>query len=63
MDKLKKRTNKITKDISPIQKNIENISNTLWFLFENELLKTRDDEASLYLYSIFTKKPITKVVF
>lgn len=60
VDKLKKRTNKITKDISPIQKNIENISNTLWFLFENELLKTRDDEASLYLYSIFTKKANNK---
>ncbi len=60
VDKLKKRTNTITKDISPIQKNIENISNTLWFLFENELLKTRDDEASLYLYSIFTKKANNK---
>ena len=56
IDRLKATTTEITKDISPILKNVENISNTLWFLFENELLRTRDDAASLFLYDTFTEK-------
>lgn len=60
IDKLKKDTNEIQKEFKPISENIENISNTLWFLFENEILKTRDDEATLFLYNVFTKKSLEK---
>lgn len=52
-DKLRKSEDKLKKvdEIEPIVKRNEKIQNTLFNMFQNELLKTANDEATYWLYN------------
>lgn len=53
-DNLKKCSEELKTKIEPLSKGVQNTQKSLRFMFENELVKTNKDRATLYLYNKFS---------